>query len=72
MRGHFLLEFETNILINWPKINYAKFPLQVSVLLKSLSGRMRFCFIPVLKNGSWFSFIGEPSISIEINPVVGK
>lgn len=43
----------TNILINWPKENYAKLPVEIKVAISTFTSRMRVCFVPSYLGKSW-------------------
>lgn len=42
-------------------------PLEVSVTLTQINGTMRICYVPSKYGKSWFSFIDEPAIVIDID-----
>lgn len=41
-------------------------------MIKSLTGKIRICWVPTEYGTSWFSFVGEPSIDLNIEPKIGK
>lgn len=67
MFGKFWIEIKSEI-----KLLNQKFPFEVRILLKSITGKIRICWVSGLHGKSWFSFIGEPRLDLSIDPVLGK
>lgn len=40
--------------------------------IKEIKGKIRLCFAELRQGKSWFSFVGEPNVSLEIQPLIGK
>lgn len=70
--GSILIEITTALHWNWPKRDFKIVPIRASIEIKQLIARIRLCFVPRNKGKSWFSFVGEPAIFIDIDPTIGE
>jgi hypothetical protein len=55
--------------INWPRERYASVPVTLHLDLAEISGRIRF---GVTRSHSFFSFLGDPLMRINVRNEVGK
>jgi len=66
-----LIEIETKLIINI--LNSDKIiPITAKILIKTFNGRIRICFVPSELGRSWFSFVGEPTLNMVIDPLIGE
>jgi hypothetical protein len=63
------LAFLHRLWINWPRDRYASVPVALHLDLVEISGRIRF---GVARSHSFFSFIGDPLMRINVRNEVGK
>jgi len=68
--GSIYFEIETSINMNLALLNSVVVPIKVKVELKSIHSNLRVCYVPLKYGKSWFSFIGEPVLSINIDPII--
>ncbi|KAM3146646.1 hypothetical protein pb186bvf_001176 [Paramecium bursaria] len=71
-RGRIQLLLQTNIIINWPKENYAQVPVSIKVLISTFTGRLRICYVPQYMGKSWLSMIGQPVLNLDIEPTISQ
>ncbi len=69
-RGHIYFQISTTINFTWPVVNSLE--VNVHVIIKSIYGRLRICYTNLANGKSWFSFVNDPVLEIQINPLVGK
>jgi len=68
-RGYFYLELETMIDI---KLVNKKLPLNIKIKVTSLNGRLRLYYTPSYIGKSWFAFVGEPTMNLNIEPTISN
>jgi hypothetical protein len=72
LRGAIEVLVSTVININWGQKNYYKIPLTLTIILKSLNGKMRVFYSTDKTKGCWYGFVGKPVIRFNLDPVIGK
>jgi len=65
------VQFESQPFLNMLNKDKPLF-IDAKILLKSLAGKLRICWVPSELGTSWFSFVGEPSLDLKIEPKIGK
>ncbi|EGR32702.1 hypothetical protein IMG5_073520 [Ichthyophthirius multifiliis] len=71
-KGTIIFEIDTAYHIDWPKANQYKLPMTIKIQLNEFYSVIRACFVPKSYGKSWFSFIGEPVIQLDIDPIISK
>ncbi|KAL4444837.1 hypothetical protein ABPG74_016045 [Tetrahymena malaccensis] len=71
-KGTVYIEVDTAYHLDWPKPDSYKLPLTVKIKLNEFYSIIRLCYVPREYGKSWFSFIGEPVLSIDIDPIISK
>jgi len=65
------VQFESQPILNMLNKDKPLF-IDAKIIIKSLTGKIRICWVPTEYGTSWFSFVGEPLIDLNIEPKIGK